>query len=560
MLTSVNSPSSLLQVVSNGDDDEEEELEFRSFVDDTWYSVRVAFDGRAGGKLIDSVYEAGKFFTFEELDDFASRFRPVSVQLQDSECRDVVADGLLVCASHAFTDNDVLFYDAVVEQPGPNANSLTEKKIESICIVQSIQNLSPNLASFIKMSKEKIKTYAHTSSSVSDATGTNCNDATGVQSLKQASQATKCVKQSASDISPCEEVGRSSNLLKRNREDADFGGVGNYYTMLLENVEKELSPLTIIEFIRRQTSITGQAYVLPSLSSERYSRSVIVLDFQKDLEDLCGFLNNPDHFIVSSKGRPWVVAKNFSRHDIFRASSIGTPMFASQRILQNGNCWNGDELKVVRSGTEEYKTAKELRDLLVEFTSHQERLHKSLAFEERKILKSSPEFEASLQKSSRWSNYISALPRQPYSLLYWTRAELDRYLEASQIRERVIERITNVIGTYNDLRLRIFSKYPDIFPEEVFNLEMFKWSFSIRFSRLVWLPSMGGRVALVPWAYMLNHNCRDILDYDKSTKGIAFTTDRQYQPGKWIDGLGYNITEATQLKNVPETARCGLVY
>ncbi|KAK1568713.1 hypothetical protein Q3G72_027812 [Acer saccharum] len=407
----------------------------------------------------------------------------------------------------------------LVWQPGPNANSLTEKKIESICIVQSIQNLSPNLASFIKMSKEKIKTYAHTSSSVSDATGTNCNDATGVQSLKQASQATKCVKQSASDISPCEEVGRSSNLLKRNREDADFGGVGNYYTMLLENVEKELSPLTIIEFIRRQTSITGQAYVLPSLSSERYSRSVIVLDFQKDLEDLCGFLNNPDHFIVSSKGRPWVVAKNFSRHDIFRASSIGTPMFASQRILQNGNCWNGDELKVVRSGTEEYKTAKELRDLLQwGYPEAGEVLKQYSVPEAGEVLKqySVPDWpllaiylisEASLQKSSRWSNYISALPRQPYSLLYWTRAELDRYLEASQIRERVIERITNVIGTYNDLRLRIFSKYPDIFPEEVFNLEMFKWSFSIRFSRLVWLPSMGGRVALVPWAYMLNHNC-----------------------------------------------------
>ncbi|KAK1566763.1 hypothetical protein Q3G72_003934 [Acer saccharum] len=386
MLTSVNSPSSLLQVVSNGDDDE---LEFRSYVDDAWYSVRVAFDGRAGGKLIvrycnfpddnDSVYEAGKFYTFDELDDFASRFRPVSVQLQDSECRDVVADGLLVCASHAFTDNDVLFYDAVVEQHGPNANLLTEKKIESICIVQSIQNLNPNLTSFIKMTKEKIKTYALKSSSVSDATGTNCSDAT------------KCVKRSASDISPCEEVGRSNNLLKRNREDADFGGVGNYYTILLENVEKELSPLTIIEFIHRQTSITAQAYVLPSLSSECYTRSVIVLDFQKDVEDLCGFLNNPDHFIVSSKGRPWVVAKNFSRHDIFRASSIGTTMFASQRKLQYVNCGKGDELKVVRSGTEEYKTAKELRDLLVEFTGHQERLHKSLAFEERKILKSSSE-------------------------------------------------------------------------------------------------------------------------------------------------------------------------
>uniref|UniRef100_A0A803MVF0 Rubisco LSMT substrate-binding domain-containing protein n=1 Tax=Chenopodium quinoa TaxID=63459 RepID=A0A803MVF0_CHEQI len=56
--------------------------------------------------------------------------------------------------------------------------------------------------------------------------------------------------------------------------------------------------------------------------------------------------------------------------------------------------------------------------------------------------------EASLMSSSRWSNYISALPRQPYSLLYRTRSELDRYLEASQIRERAIERSNDIIGTF----------------------------------------------------------------------------------------------------------------
>ncbi|KAG6572214.1 Ribulose-1,5 bisphosphate carboxylase/oxygenase large subunit N-methyltransferase, chloroplastic, partial [Cucurbita argyrosperma subsp. sororia] len=144
--------------------------------------------------------------------------------------------------------------------------------------------------------------------------------------------------------------------------------------------------------------------------------------------------------------------------------------------------------------------------------------------------------EASLMKSSRWNNYISALPRQPYSLLYWTREELDRYLEASEIRERAIERITNVVGTYNDLRDRIFSKYPELFPEEVFNIETFKWSFGILFSRLVRLPSMDGKVALVPWADMLNHNCEveTFLDYDKASQGVVFTTDRAYQPGEQV--------------------------
>uniref|UniRef100_A0A7C9CSB8 [Ribulose-bisphosphate carboxylase]-lysine N-methyltransferase n=1 Tax=Opuntia streptacantha TaxID=393608 RepID=A0A7C9CSB8_OPUST len=117
-----------------------------------------------------------------------------------------------------------------------------------------------------------------------------------------------------------------------------------------------------------------------------------------------------------------------------------------------------------------------------------------------------------------------------------TRSELDRYLEASKIRERAIEMSNDVAGTYNDLKLRIFSKYPDLFPEEVFNMETFRWSFGILFSRLVRLPSMCGKVALVPWADMLNHSCEveTYLDYDKSSKGIVFTTDRQYQPGEQV--------------------------
>lgn len=109
-------------------------------------------------------------------------------------------------------------------------------------------------------------------------------------------------------------------------------------------------------------------------------------------------------------------------------------------------------------------------------------------------------------------------------------------MEASKIRERAIERSNVVVGTYNDLKLRIFSKYPDLFPEEVFNMETFTWSFGILFSRLVRLPSMDGKVALVPWADMLNHGCEveTFLDYDKSSKAIVFTTDRQYQPGEQV--------------------------
>ncbi|GFQ03013.1 ribulose-1 5 bisphosphate carboxylase/oxygenase large subunit n-methyltransferase chloroplastic [Phtheirospermum japonicum] len=178
-----------------------------------------------------------------------------------------------------------------------------------------------------------------------------------------------------------------------------------------------------------------------------------------------------------------------------------------------------------------------------------------------------------------------------------TRSELDRYLEASEIRQRAIERINDVTGTYDDLRDRIFSKYPDLFPEKVFNMESFKWSFGILFSRLVRLPSMDGKVALVPWADMLNHSCEveTFLDYDKSSQGVVFTTDRAYQPGeqdprypeieeealqfildtcedsiskyskflqasKWIDGFGRDKSEASEQKIVLETAGGGFMH
>ncbi|KAJ3699218.1 hypothetical protein LUZ61_002923 [Rhynchospora tenuis] len=144
--------------------------------------------------------------------------------------------------------------------------------------------------------------------------------------------------------------------------------------------------------------------------------------------------------------------------------------------------------------------------------------------------------EASLDTASRWKNYISALPRQPYSLLYWTRSELDAFLVASPIRDRAIQRITDVTGTYNDMQARIFSKHPDLFPEKIYNMETFMWSFGILFSRLVRLPSMDEKVALVPWADMLNHSSEveTFLDYDKSSQGIVFTTDRSYQPGEQV--------------------------
>ncbi|KAI9178008.1 hypothetical protein LWI28_021667 [Acer negundo] len=175
MLTSVNSPSSLLQVVSNGVDDGEEEMKYRPCVDDAWYSVRVAFDGRAGKLIVRycnfpdenvSVYEAGKFFTFQELATSQAgsvrcsysfrqrvpqrrRRRTPRLRLPRLH-RQQRPDAVVEQVNHkkhsfAVGEDEGWCPFMLVWQHGPNANSLTEKKIESICIVQSIRVQVPML-------------------------------------------------------------------------------------------------------------------------------------------------------------------------------------------------------------------------------------------------------------------------------------------------------------------------------------------------------------------------------------------------------------------------------
>lgn len=182
-------------------------------------------------------------------------------------------------------------------------------------------------------------------------------------------------------------VGWAEDINEINRQDADLGGADNYL-ILIENLEKDLSPSTITEFIHQQTSIVSQSYVFASSSKESYARGAIVLNTHKDLQVLCKFFNNPGHIIISSRGRPWVVARNILWRDI--SAPTGTCMLKSQKKLQNGNAGISHELKLAYSGTEEFKKAKLLRDLHAEFTFHLERLHKRLATEEKKILQPSP--------------------------------------------------------------------------------------------------------------------------------------------------------------------------
>lgn len=73
--------------------------------------------------------------------------------------------------------------------------------------------------------------------------------------------------------------------------------------IIIDNLEKGLSPSAIMEFIHQQLSISCQAFVSPSKLLEIYARGGILLHSKGNFDKLLAFLENPDHIIVSSGGR-----------------------------------------------------------------------------------------------------------------------------------------------------------------------------------------------------------------------------------------------------------------
>ncbi|KAK1310517.1 hypothetical protein QJS10_CPA08g01775 [Acorus calamus] len=296
-------------------------VECRSPFDNAWYNVSVSSAGRKGKIRIrydgfpdcyDEHFKVSDFAGPAELNRFLDRFRPASLQLQDGWCREgLVAAGDVVCACRQSGDADVLFYDAVVDsvcysehqflegeeictctfvvswQHGPNVGLKTTIRVENLCLLQhGDPTIDATLRSFVKAWKEKSDLDMERSTRLGSKKlmfeGMNCN---GKQNIEQ---------------------------------DVDLGGgfshhkdyyypMCDHYIILVENLEKDILPWTIRDFIYQHTSILSRVYVVPGLVWETYVRGVIFLDSEEKLEKLFCFLCNPTHLIVSSRGRPWVI-------------------------------------------------------------------------------------------------------------------------------------------------------------------------------------------------------------------------------------------------------------
>ncbi|KAF7824887.1 putative SAWADEE domain-containing protein [Senna tora] len=401
------------QLIVSGDPSSEYNVEFRTLEDDAWYSARAVLERGQALRIKflnfddnhDSVFEADGFKSLTELEVFRSRFRPASQQLQDHECRSIVRE-MTVCACYWYSKEDVRFYDAIVDAVqenehsfhegeevclctfslywlhGPRVGTFHNSVVADVCKIQPLSDLDPVVALFLNMARERIEVTPP--NSLSNSKG----DVLFLEYFLK-SYLPLCRKLavpgglSANHLHLKLDSKKIVELIDRRQEDRDLGGMKTQYMILIGNMDKMLSPRRIEEFLGRQTSLPPTVYIFPSLSSEIFTRGAICLDCERDFQELCIFLDNPHHIITSSTGRPWVIIEKLVGLENIK-ESIGTlmPLSKNQNTLQKESSGKCNDLRIAYSGTEEFKVASKLRGLFMEFSAHQERLHKRLAFEE----------------------------------------------------------------------------------------------------------------------------------------------------------------------------------
>ncbi|KAL9662426.1 hypothetical protein QQ045_027259 [Rhodiola kirilowii] len=371
-------------------------LEFR-YSDDAWYDVKLSLQGEKlnikysmlSGSPEEEFHDARNFKSLDDVLRFQNRFRPLSAQVQDSECRNILP-GVTVCASYPSSEDDLRYFDAVVEmvdykahsykegeeqclctfilfwQHGPGAGDLTSATVGDICLLTD-GKIDQTLSAFIEMARTMVN-HKSQSFNVAGELGNEkeiaCNQGqvTGHE-----------------DKDSCEP----------HYQDTDAGGIdmklksmtGRYtYVVVIDNLEKDLTPLTAMEFILKETNINSQAHIFPSMLTDMYTRGVIEVNSKREFIELNNFLESTHQIIVSSHNRPWVMTERLLWHGEVRTimPTSGGQQIHSARSLS--------ELKVVRSGMPGYNMAKQLKENFIEFCSHGKRVVARLALEEQRIM------------------------------------------------------------------------------------------------------------------------------------------------------------------------------
>mmetsp|Transcript_32491 Transcript_32491/g.52634 ORF Transcript_32491/g.52634 Transcript_32491/m.52634 type:complete len:537 (+) Transcript_32491:31-1641(+) len=142
-------------------------------------------------------------------------------------------------------------------------------------------------------------------------------------------------------------------------------------------------------------------------------------------------------------------------------------------------------------------------------------------------------YEKYQNPKSKWKPYIKMWPETLDSTICWPQAELDKLFRGSPVLLNTKKRIQAIESEYERLKAGVMADNPDLFREDIYSLEAFKWAFGTLLSRFTFLPT-SETLSLVPLGDMMNHdpNADLAMDYDVDTASVILVADKDYKKGE----------------------------
>ncbi|KAG6498862.1 uncharacterized protein LOC121995823 isoform X1 [Zingiber officinale] len=399
-------------------------VDYRSPADDAWYAVRLAVEGGTTLRVMycnfspehDDFYLAENLSGPGKVEALRERFRASSVQLQDQDCRSVV-QGTKVCASHAFGEDDLRFFDAVVSsvirakhivvngatvcnckfiliwQHGPLVGQQTIVSVQQICVVPFRSPHNPTLDNFLGM-----VSAGHTETTTTSEEHTSKkHDERIMDHSKPNDTAKRPSNHMKFEIPQSMDLKRRPKSVGLKRPPQPMyhdvsspkpkNNGGTSYSLWVDNLEKDVSHITISDYLYEQTSIDCHVQLSHcSMPTTCYGGMIIVKN-ERHAKKLLNFLLDPAHIVVSSRGRrflsylcrPWFIKEDWCQvvEDAFPRDEINRSNKAQQ---------DSSKLRLVYKGTREYERAKDVQRLHFEFHNHVEKLLRTLDLEEKRVM------------------------------------------------------------------------------------------------------------------------------------------------------------------------------
>ncbi|XP_049932649.1 uncharacterized protein LOC116250034 isoform X2 [Nymphaea colorata] len=407
-------------------------VDYRAW-DDAWYDVELHMQGEVLTVEFCNLeppvrerFTSSMFRDDADVELFRKKFRRNSSQLQDGECHRV-REGMMVCGSLSSTEGDLRFYDAKVLEVfpaehkvvdgeeeclckfvllwlhGPNAGSTTCTEIANICLLRhGNAQIHPLLDAFVNISRKKInqRLQSHASSGVGFSGGSVGSHAS-LPAVVGQELVCKSLSLSSSKFrhsTSCKDSGitltrKDGSSCRGSQEIVGGVNVGSeaenivgrpeiatkWHYFIINNLDPELSPADIVNFIYHHTSILCNVFFGPKLSTEYCSRGIVFLEGEENLGKLSSFLEDPCQLITSSTGRPWLIAEHGSGTLDMIYGSLGLNLTCFQEInTEQQRRYLPENLKIVHEGTSEYAVGLQQKQLWIEFQHQFEDLYKNL--------------------------------------------------------------------------------------------------------------------------------------------------------------------------------------